>query len=102
MSRWSINFTRSIREDLAYFVTKHLPTIPTLHANNLYNAIVKANHSRDYVKQNICIVNTNSGWYVMIKCDTEERLNNVYSNILAMHKHYKEVLEKLNNIKQLE
>lgn len=102
MSRWSINFTRSIREDLAYFITKHLPTIPTLYANNLYNAIVKANYSHHYVKQNICIVNTNSGWYVMIKCDTEERLNNVYNNILAMHKHYKEVLEKLNNIKQLE
>ena len=101
MSRWSIKFTKSITEDLAYFVIKRLPTILTFDVNNLYSAIVEVNHSEDCARRNICLVKTNSGWYVMIKCDTEERLNKVYSNLLAMYQHHKEIVEKLDNIRQL-
>ena len=102
MSKWSIKFTKDISEDIAYFITKRLPTVIELHVNNLYSAIVEINSSNDYVGPNICIVKTNSGWYILIKCDTEERLNKIFSNILAMYAHHKEVNEMLNKIKQLE
>jgi ABC-type multidrug transport system permease subunit len=102
MSKWSIKFTKNITQDIAYFITKRLPTVLELDVNNLYNAIVEINSSIDYVGLNICIVKTNSGWYIMIKCDTEERFNKIYCNILAMYDHHKEVTEMLDKLKQSE
>lgn len=99
MSKWSIKFTKNITQDIAYFITKRLPTVLELDVNNLYNAIVEINSSIDYVGLNICIVKTNSGWYIMIKCDTEERFNEIYNRLEAMYNHCKEIENKILGIR---
>lgn len=99
MSNWSIKFTKKINEDFAYFIINRLPTVLELNVNNLYNAIVEVNHSRDYVEQNICIVKAISGWYIMIKCNNVERFNDMYNQLEAMYNHCKEIENKMLGIR---
>jgi len=98
MSKWSIKFTKNITEDIAYFITKRVPAVFELNVNNLYSAIVEINSSNDYVESNICIVKAISGWYIMIKCNTEERFNDMYNRLEAMHNHCREIENKMIGI----
>lgn len=99
MNRWSIKFTKKINEYFAYFILNRLPTVLELNVNNLYNAIIEINSSTDYVEQNICIVKTNSGWYIMIKCNTVERFNDMYNRVEAMYNHCREIENKMIGIR---
>lgn len=99
MSNWSIKFTKKINEDFAYFITTQLPTVLELNVNNLYNAIVENNSSTYCVGSNICIVKTNSGWYIMIKCNTVERFNYMYNRLEAIYDHYRDIENKMLGIR---
>ena len=99
MSKWSTKFTKKITVDFAYFITKRLPTVIELNVNNLYNAVVEINSATDYIGPNICVVKTNSGCYIMIKCDNEERCNNVFNGLNAMYDHCREIESKIVGLK---
>lgn len=101
MSIWSLKYTKKITEENALFIVKRFPTIITFEINNLYSAIVEINSIKDYSGPNICVVHTNAGWYLMVKCDTEERCDTVYNKIVAMFLHFKDIENTMIKIKQL-
>ena len=99
MSNWSLKYTKKITEEKALYIIKRIPTVISFETNNLYSAIIEINSMKDYSGSNICIVKTNSGWYIMIKCDTEERFNDIYNRLEAMYNHCKEIENKILGIR---
>jgi hypothetical protein len=101
MSKWSLKTTRKITASMADFIMNRIPTISCINANNLYNAIIKINSVKDHIGPSVCLVQTESGYYIMGKCE-EERFRDIYIRLNAMCDHYTEITNKLNSIKQSE
>lgn len=102
MNKWSLKYTKKITEDLAYFLIKRVPTVVKIQVSNLYNAIVEINSISDIEDRKIGVVKTESGWYLMVNCDKEERFELLFNKITAMYNHHLEIITTLNNIRQLE
>ena len=102
MNKWSLKYTKKITEELSYFLIKRLPTIILIKVSNLYNAIVEINSMTDIEERKICVVQTDSGWYLICNCDKKERFELLFNKITAMYSHHIEIASKLNNLKQLE
>jgi hypothetical protein len=84
--------------DVADFIVKRMPTIPIIWTSNLYNAMLTVNTEQRYQNVSICLANTESGWFLMIKCD-KCNFKATVDRVIAMYDHCRDVERKISTIK---
>ena len=98
MSKWSLDCVKKIEIDVADFIVRRMTTTPVIRTPNLYNAMLTANTEEHYQSASICVVNTESGWFLMSKCD-KHRFETVVSRVTAMYHHCTEIERKLDGMR---
>ena len=101
MNKWSLDCVKKIEMDVANFIVRRMPTTPIIWTSNLYNAMLTINMEERYQSASICLVNTDSGWFLMIKCN-KCKFNQTFDRVIAMYDHWSDVERKLSNIKNCE
>lgn len=98
MNKWSLECVKKIEMDMANFIVKRMPTTPIIRTSNMYNAMLTVNMEECYQNISICLVNTESGWFLMIKCD-KCRVESVISRLEAMYNHCREIEKKIEGMR---
>lgn len=98
MSKWSLECVKKIEIDLADFITKRMPTTPIIQKSNLYQALLTINMEDAYQKSRICIVNTDTGCFLIVKCN-KCQFDTVITRIEAMYNHCREIERKIEKMR---